>query len=163
MATVYYEEPEVVIKLHFKKDVNFFKLNIMKTNRQIFSLLFVSFAVAIFSCDGDDDKKTITVVGTWKEISTETIDCPNATDNRLDECEPTNTCDTWQFNAEGTHTRTTSTNIVVQGTYIMMGNQIQLCYPGCLTYDLSISGPVLTITEVTTPNDCVTQYKLSRL
>src|SRR5436190_8449508 len=107
--------------------------------------------------------KNLKATGSWKEISAETIECPNATDNRLDECLPTNTCETWEFKNDGTFTRTTSTNSVVEGTYFMMGNQIRLCYTGCLDYDYTISGSTLTITEITEGNECVTRYKVAKL
>lgn len=135
----------------------------MKPTQYHFFLVSIILTIGVSSCGGDDDKKPTSVVGSWKEVSVETFDCPNTADNNLDECATTNNCETWKFNADGTFTRTTTTNVAVEGTYFMMGDQIRLCYTGCLDYDYTISGSTLTITEITAGNECVTRYKVSKI
>jgi hypothetical protein len=137
----------------------------MKTPKTDFLCLLIGLFTTLFlaGCGNDNDTDPqANLVGSWKETRYEFIECPNAQDNFLDECGINNNCETWQFNSDGTFTRTTTGGISNGVTYRVAGNMISLCYPGCQDFTFTLAGSTLTLTEVTTGNECVTRYTLSK-
>jgi hypothetical protein len=133
-----------------------------KTN--LLCLLLVLFGTLFFARCGKDNDTTpqLNLVGSWKEVRYEFIECPNEQDNLLDECGKNNNCETWQFNSDGTFKRTTTSGVSNSATYRIVGNKVSLCYPNCLDFTFTLVGPTLTLTEVITGSECVTRYTFSK-
>ncbi|MEQ8337645.1 MAG: hypothetical protein RIA62_09875 [Cyclobacteriaceae bacterium] len=138
----------------------------MKTTQNIFIQCLIIFLAYLSSCgDKDDNTDPLTlIVGTYDQVSLNDVECPNSADNQSTACNPsTESCATWQFNSDGTFSRTTGS--LSQGTKYVLDTENSEIYiywtagTDFTIYDYTYDGSSLLITSQT-QNDCKVQYVL---
>jgi hypothetical protein len=126
-----------------------------------FVLVSALIILSILSCDKDDDPSSSSVVGTWTEVKYEFIECPNPDDNFVDECSAD--CITSEFKSDGSYSRFFSNGtLLFSSSYYTSGSKIFFGPNGELENSFTVSGDVLTITEVPEVEECKTRYRLQK-
>ncbi|MBX2943130.1 MAG: hypothetical protein KF860_12370 [Cyclobacteriaceae bacterium] len=119
--------------------------------KKLLTIFLLLFTVSLFttSCKDDDDSSNPAdlIVGSWQFVSSVATECTNPADNESDTC--TTNCEITIF---------TKDTVTFAGDtpepYSMDGNKITFgTGSGADTYELSITGSTLTVTEKE-PGDC---------
>jgi len=157
-----------------------FKILINNTIMQLKQLFYALFACAILfiACkkDDEDSGSSANIVGTWDIVSTVASNCTDSTQNgttdfSLFACTDTNADNcleiSFEFKDDGTLDNTTvlvidgmESSDTATGTYTVTGDEVEICFPVCITG--TVSGGQMTFTGNDPDSGCDTDTILEK-